>query len=67
MDLTARPFPMPDSSFAELMASIGAKQIRKAYSSPPPRWETLCFVITPEPSIGRKRRARRQRGRQRAP
>jgi hypothetical protein len=63
MDLTARSFPLPDSPFAELMASIGAKQIREAYSSPPPRWEAVCFVVTPNPSIGRKRRARRRRGR----
>ena len=66
MHLTARPFPLTESPFAELLASSVAKQINKAYSSPPPRWEGVCFLIAPDPSIGRKRRARRRRGRHRA-
>lgn len=60
--LIARPVVI-SSLFADLMASIGAREMRSAYSPPPPNWAGVSFLITANPSIGRKRRARRARGR----
>lgn len=64
--LTARPMALPESPFASLLAFIGAREIRRAYSEPCRPWANFAWVITPNPSIGRKRRARRARGRGRS-
>jgi len=60
--LIARPVPLPASPFAALLAYMD--QLNMGYSSQPPNWAGLSFLISPDPSIGRKRRARRARGRQ---
>ena len=53
---------MPDpTNTATLLASLAQREISKAYRGAPPKWRT--FARGADPTIGRKRRARRARGR----
>lgn len=61
--LIARPIAAFASSFAQLLAGIGVREVRRAYPAPPMPWLHGYWIVKAEPSIGRKRRARRARGR----
>jgi hypothetical protein len=61
-DLT-RAFPI-DSPMATLLAPISQREIDKAYRHNPPTWGSMMRRTAPT-YFGRKRRARRARGRRR--
>jgi hypothetical protein len=48
-------------TLAELFANAAHQQLKKAYSGQPPAWPPLTRRT--DPTIGRKRRSRRARGR----
>ena len=49
-----------DSIMATLLAPIARRELNRSYSSAPPEWRPLARRN--DPTIGRKRRARRARG-----
>ncbi len=51
-------------AMVELLAPIAKRELAKAYGSQPPMWRPLARRIDPT-YFGRKRRARRARGRER--
>ena len=54
---------LDNALFAAFLAEIAQREINEAYKSAPPKW--LSWTRCTGPTIGRKRRARRARGRRR--